>query len=38
MAGLADGSTRYLTDETDPEVLRQLANRHDALPAKGWRD
>lgn len=34
----ADGSTRFLTEKTDPEVLKQLANRRDGLPAKDWDD
>ena len=29
---MADGSTRHLTPDVDPEVLRQLANRRDGLP------
>jgi hypothetical protein len=38
MAVFADGSSQYLSDKTDPEVLKQLANRHDGLPAPDWED
>ncbi|HUQ67994.1 MAG TPA: DUF1559 domain-containing protein, partial [Planctomycetaceae bacterium] len=34
----ADASTRFLTEDTDPEVLKQLANRRDGLRAKDWDD
>jgi hypothetical protein len=29
---MADGSTRRLTPDVDPEVLRQMVNRRDGLP------
>lgn len=29
---MADGSTRRLTPDVDPEVLKQMANRRDGLP------
>jgi prepilin-type processing-associated H-X9-DG protein len=38
MVLFADGSTRFVTAETDPEVVKQLANRHDGLPGKDWEE
>ena len=32
----ADGSTRFVSEDTDPEVVKQLANRRDGLPGKNW--
>ena len=32
----ADTSVRFLTEKVDPQVLRELANRHDGKPAPGW--
>jgi prepilin-type processing-associated H-X9-DG protein len=33
---LGDASVRFLTNKVDPEVLKQLANRHDSKPAADW--
>jgi hypothetical protein len=33
---LGDASVRFCSANTDPAVLKQLANRHDGLPGKDW--
>lgn len=34
--GMADGSVRFQSNDIDPEVVKQLANRHDGQPGPGW--